>query len=175
MRLLTCTVSAAIAAAAVMSIGPSAVGQDKKPVELRYTTGAPAKTPWVMQLERFEKDVDEETKGQISLATRYFDLRVEIEHGDARAVRTALIHVAPDGAARNRPGADRSLAGRASIVDGHGASRWVPGARVPRREPTRTPRAPTAAGARPGRLRPRHRCAAACPGSRRAAARGRRR
>lgn len=44
--------------------------------------------------------VDEEAKGQITLATRYFDLRVEIEHGDARAVRTALIHVAPDGAAR---------------------------------------------------------------------------
>ncbi|ASD25884.1 general secretion pathway protein GspK [Brevundimonas diminuta] len=44
--------------------------------------------------------VDEEAKGQITLATRYFDLRVEIEHGDARAVRTALIHVAPDGVAR---------------------------------------------------------------------------
>src|SRR5690606_36215719 len=43
---------------------------------------------------------DEETQSQVTLATRYFDLRVEIEHGDARAVRTALIHVAPDGAAR---------------------------------------------------------------------------
>ena len=31
--------------------------------ELRYTTGAPAKTPWVTQLERFEKDVDEESGG----------------------------------------------------------------------------------------------------------------
>ncbi len=67
MRLLSRTVSAAIAAAAVMSIAPSAIGQDKKPVELRYTTGAPAKTPWVMQLERFEKDVDEETKGALKI------------------------------------------------------------------------------------------------------------
>ena len=44
--------------------------------------------------------VDEEAKGQITLATRYFDLRVEIEHGDARAVRTALIELPQAGPAR---------------------------------------------------------------------------
>jgi TRAP-type C4-dicarboxylate transport system substrate-binding protein len=46
-----------------------AQAQDRKPVELRYTTGAPAKTPWVMQLQRFEKDVEEETKGAIRIAS----------------------------------------------------------------------------------------------------------
>lgn len=44
--------------------------------------------------------LDDETRGQPTLTTRYFDLEIAIQHGDARAVRTALIHVAPDGAAR---------------------------------------------------------------------------
>jgi TRAP-type C4-dicarboxylate transport system substrate-binding protein len=56
----TAALAAIIAAAAVSA-------QDKKPVELRYTTGAPAKTPWVMQLERFEKDVDEESKSALKI------------------------------------------------------------------------------------------------------------
>jgi len=47
--------------------GTAATAQDKKPIELRYTTGAPAKTPWVMQLERFAKDVDEESKGALKI------------------------------------------------------------------------------------------------------------
>jgi len=47
--------------------GSAATAQDKKPIELRYTTGAPAKTPWVMQLERFAKDVDEESKGALKI------------------------------------------------------------------------------------------------------------
>jgi len=51
-------------AASILAVGP-ALAQDKKPVSLRYTTGAPAKTPWVMQLERFAKDVDEESKGAL--------------------------------------------------------------------------------------------------------------
>lgn len=59
---------AGLATAAAMVAGV-ATAQDKKPVELRYTTGAPAKTPWVMQLERFEKDVDEESKGAIKIAS----------------------------------------------------------------------------------------------------------
>jgi TRAP-type transport system periplasmic protein len=42
--------------------------QDKKPVELRYTSGAPPKgNPWAMQAERFAKDVDEESKGEIKV------------------------------------------------------------------------------------------------------------
>src|SRR5262245_18346315 len=41
--------------------------QDKKANELRYTTGAPAKTPWVMQLERFAKDVEDESKGGLKI------------------------------------------------------------------------------------------------------------
>jgi len=43
---------------------------------------------------------DDETRGQISLLTRYFDLRVDIEHGGSHAVRTALIYAAADGDVR---------------------------------------------------------------------------
>jgi len=67
MSRLSRTLSTALVAAASLCIAQGAVGQDKKPVELRYTTGAPAKTPWVMQLERFEKDVDEEGKGALKI------------------------------------------------------------------------------------------------------------
>jgi TRAP-type transport system periplasmic protein len=57
-----------LGAVAAMAAG-AAFAQERKPVELRYTTGAPAKTPWVMQLERFEKDVAEESGGAIRIAS----------------------------------------------------------------------------------------------------------
>ncbi|MDP1964061.1 MAG: TRAP transporter substrate-binding protein [Reyranella sp.] len=56
-------VAGTILALALMG-GASA--QDK-PIELRYTTGAPPNTPWVMQLDRFVKDVEEESKGKIKI------------------------------------------------------------------------------------------------------------
>jgi TRAP-type C4-dicarboxylate transport system substrate-binding protein len=61
MRRLT-TIAAALVAGAWAS---AAVAQ--KPIEFRYTTGAPPKTPWVMQLERFAKDVEEESKGTMKI------------------------------------------------------------------------------------------------------------
>jgi TRAP-type transport system periplasmic protein len=58
----------AVAGTALAAASASIVyAQDKKAIELRYTTGAPAKTPWVMQLERFAKDVDEESKGGLKI------------------------------------------------------------------------------------------------------------
>lgn len=63
---LTC-LAVAGAALAVASATTDARAQDKKPLELRYTTGAPAKTPWVMQLERFAKDVEDESKGSMKI------------------------------------------------------------------------------------------------------------
>ena len=39
-----------------------------KPIELRYTSGAPPKgNPWAMQIERIAKDVDEESKGELKI------------------------------------------------------------------------------------------------------------
>ncbi|UYN97057.1 MAG: TRAP transporter substrate-binding protein [Enhydrobacter sp.] len=56
----------AASAALTMALAGSALAQGK-PVEFRYTTGAPPNTPWVMQLDRFVKDVNEESKGAIKI------------------------------------------------------------------------------------------------------------
>jgi TRAP-type C4-dicarboxylate transport system substrate-binding protein len=65
MRRLTGALAAA-GATVIVALAGAALAQDK-PVEFRYTTGAPPNTPWVMQLERFVKDVDEESKGKIKI------------------------------------------------------------------------------------------------------------
>ena len=39
-------------------------------------------------------------QGLASLLTRFFDLRVDVDYGGARAVRTALLYAAPDGGVR---------------------------------------------------------------------------
>ena len=67
MHVVLCSIGLAAASLASLTFVAAAQAQDKKPVELRYTTGAPAKTPWVMQLERFAKDVDEESKGALKI------------------------------------------------------------------------------------------------------------
>jgi TRAP-type transport system periplasmic protein len=56
---------AALVAAISMS-ATSAMAQAK--VELRYSSGAPPQgNPWVMQINRFAKDVEEESKGEIKV------------------------------------------------------------------------------------------------------------
>lgn len=57
---------ASAGAVLTMALAGTALAQGK-PVEFRYTTGAPPNTPWVMQLDRFVKDVDEESKGTIKI------------------------------------------------------------------------------------------------------------
>ncbi|MFO1084635.1 MAG: TRAP transporter substrate-binding protein DctP [Reyranellaceae bacterium] len=59
----------AIAAAMSLVLVGSVAAQDK-PIELRYTTGAPEKTPWVTpQLRRFEQDVTDESGGKIKISS----------------------------------------------------------------------------------------------------------
>jgi general secretion pathway protein K len=45
-------------------------------------------------------DIPAEARDQVTVLTRYFNLRVEVDHGGGRAVRTALLHAQPDGAVR---------------------------------------------------------------------------
>ncbi len=45
-------------------------------------------------------EVPAEARDQVTVLTRYFDLRVEVEYGGSRAVRTALLHAQPDGSVR---------------------------------------------------------------------------
>lgn len=49
----------------VASIGQSAMAQDA--IELRYATSAPPKTVWAMQIERFQKQVVENSKGSLKI------------------------------------------------------------------------------------------------------------
>jgi general secretion pathway protein K len=44
--------------------------------------------------------VDAEARDQITVLTRFFDLRVDVELGGSHAVRTALLEAAPDGRVR---------------------------------------------------------------------------
>ncbi len=58
-----------LVAAAVLALAGTAQAQDKKSIELRYSSGAPPKgNPWVMQIERFAKLVEEESKGELKIA-----------------------------------------------------------------------------------------------------------
>ena len=60
--------SAALSAVCMVLASDMAMAQDKKPVELRYSSGAPPTgNPWVMQINRFAKDVEEESKGEIKI------------------------------------------------------------------------------------------------------------
>jgi len=44
--------------------------------------------------------VPEEVRDQVTVLTRYFDLKVDVAYGGARAVRTALLEARPDGRVR---------------------------------------------------------------------------
>ena len=58
----------AAAVALSLAMGSSLLHAQTAPqFTYRYTTGAPAKTPWVTQLERFAKDVEEESGGKIKI------------------------------------------------------------------------------------------------------------
>ena len=49
-------------------LAPGAALAQAKPIELRYSSGAPPKgNPWVMQIERFAKEVDDESKGELKI------------------------------------------------------------------------------------------------------------
>lgn len=58
-----------LAASLGLALAPGlAQAQDKKPIELRYTTGAPPTgNPWVMQINRFAKNVEEESKNELKI------------------------------------------------------------------------------------------------------------
>lgn len=44
--------------------------------------------------------VPQEAREQVTVLTRYFDLRVDVDYGGAHAVRTALLHAPPEGGVR---------------------------------------------------------------------------
>ena len=44
--------------------------------------------------------VPQEAREQVTVLTRFFDLRIDVDYGGTRAVRTALLHAPPEGGAR---------------------------------------------------------------------------
>jgi TRAP-type C4-dicarboxylate transport system substrate-binding protein len=63
------SIATSLFATIYLAASPLAGHAQGKQTELRYTSGAPPKgNPWVMQIERFAKDVDEESKGTIKIA-----------------------------------------------------------------------------------------------------------
>ncbi len=58
--------SCLVLAAALAVAAPPCEAQ-QKPLALRYTTGAPQKTPWVTQLERLQQAVEEESRGKLKI------------------------------------------------------------------------------------------------------------
>lgn len=54
-------------AAAAFLCACAAFAQDKKPIEFRYTSGAPPKTPWEMQINRFVADIEKESGGTMKI------------------------------------------------------------------------------------------------------------
>lgn len=59
--------ASALAVATALLLTGSPQAQDKKPIEIRYTSGAPPKTPWEMQINRFVEDMDKESGGTMKI------------------------------------------------------------------------------------------------------------
>ena len=122
-RLLCCALPLLLAPA----LAPA---QDKKPVELRYTSNAPPKgNPWAMQAERLAKNVDEESKGEIKVQvflaaqlgseqdTVQQVARGRIDMGGFSTGSVAL--VVPEMALLSVPGYFSSLAEQDCVLDNH--------------------------------------------------------
>lgn len=121
----------ALAAAALgLALAQGAWAQDKKPVELRYSSGAPPQNnPWAMQIGRFAKMVEEESKGELKIQpflasalgseqdTVQQVARGRIDMGGYSTGAAALI--VPEVVLLNAPGAFASLAQRDCVLDNH--------------------------------------------------------
>ena len=115
---------------AAVSLASPALAQDKKPVELRYSSGAPPQNnPWAMQIGRFAKMVDEESKGELKIQpflasalgseqdTVQQVARGRIDMGGYSTGAAALI--VPEVVLINAPGAFASVAQRDCVLDNH--------------------------------------------------------
>ena len=121
--------SAAVVAALALGVAP-AVAQDKKPIELRYTTGAPEKTPWVTpQLRRFEKDIEEESKGAVRISS-FINAQLGNEQDTVQQVARGRIDmggfsngavalIAPEISLLGLPFFFRSIAEQDCVLDDH--------------------------------------------------------
>lgn len=81
----------ALALGASLLVAPLAALAQPKPIELRYSSGAPPKgNPWAMQIERFAKEVDEESKGTLKIQP-YFASQLGSEQDTVQQVARGRI------------------------------------------------------------------------------------
>jgi TRAP-type transport system periplasmic protein len=122
------TITAAAMAAALLAAAAPASAQDKRPVELRYTSGAPPKgNPWAMQAERFAAAVDEDSKGdvkiQLFLASQLGseqDTVQQVARGRMGGYSTGSVAlVVPEMALLSIPGYFSSLQEQDCVLDNH--------------------------------------------------------
>lgn len=120
----------ALACMVLLAMPGIAPAQDKKPVELRYSSGAPPQNnPWATQIARFAKLVDEESKGELKIQpflasalgseqdTVQQVARGRIDMGGYSTGAAALI--VPEVVLINAPGAFASLVQRDCVLDNH--------------------------------------------------------
>jgi TRAP-type C4-dicarboxylate transport system substrate-binding protein len=82
----------AAAAGAALALGIAGAAAQQKPIELRYTSGAPPKTPWEKQINRFVEDIDRESKGQLKIVP-YINAQLGNEQDTIQQVARGRIDV----------------------------------------------------------------------------------
>lgn len=86
----------------LMMLTDNALGQQaaRAVIARRPRDGWPDAAAFWAQPALAAVEVPDEVRDQVTVLTRYFNLRVDVDHGGGRAVRTALLHAQPDGAVR---------------------------------------------------------------------------
>jgi general secretion pathway protein K len=77
------------------ALGPQAA---RAVIARRPRAGWPDTAAFWSQPALSTAEVPDEARDQVTVQTRYFNLRVDVDYGGGRAVRTALLHARPDGA-----------------------------------------------------------------------------
>jgi TRAP-type C4-dicarboxylate transport system substrate-binding protein len=118
------------ALAAALLGAPAAALAQPKPIELRYTSGAPPKgNPWAMQIERLAAAVDEESKGELKVQP-FFASQLGSEQDTVQQVARGRIDlggfstgsvalVVPEMALLSVPGYFESLKQQDCVLDNH--------------------------------------------------------
>ena len=121
-------VATALSGLAITSGAPLA--QEKKPVELRYSSGAPpAGNPWVTQINRFAKDVEEESRNGLKIQP-FFGSQLGSEQDTVQQVARGRIDmggfstgsaalVVPEITLLTMPGYFRDLQEQDCVMDNH--------------------------------------------------------
>lgn len=83
-----------------LSGGRMTMGAAREAIRNRPAAGWKSVDSFWAQPVLNEMVADEQLRTQTTLVTRYFNVRIDVQAGDSRAVRTLVLQVAPDGSTR---------------------------------------------------------------------------